>query len=232
MTAAAKTNSKAIPANVIVVAKGRHGEAWCPRPVTTQRGSAARRMRPLPVPPRAVRATRCFGEHWPVEDPVSLGIPAARPVRLGGTPRVLAVTSPKVDEKLVCLEMVQRCERAPGHVLILIGDKNFRGQEVEADLTRHQTRPHPPLPRPRDRRANYHRAPHPPRQGSRAARRRHPNTTKRPRTHALDHHRPRLRDPPPRHDSPAQPPRHHNEGTRRAIDNELSIAARNALEPR
>jgi len=81
MTAAAKTNSKAIPANVIVVARGRHGEAWCPRPVTTPRGSAARRMRPLPVPPRAVRATRCFGEHWPVEDPVSLGIPAARPVR-------------------------------------------------------------------------------------------------------------------------------------------------------
>jgi hypothetical protein len=44
------------------------------------------------------------------------------------------LTSPKVDEKLVCLEMVARCERRPGQMLILIGDKNFRGQQFEADL--------------------------------------------------------------------------------------------------
>ena len=53
---------------------------------------------------------------------------------LDGTPRALALTSPKVDEKLVCLQMVARCERAPGQTLILIGDKNFRGKEFEAEL--------------------------------------------------------------------------------------------------
>ena len=51
-----------------------------------------------------------------------------------GTPRALALTSPKVDEKLVCVQMVARCERAPGQMLILIGDKNFRGKQFEADL--------------------------------------------------------------------------------------------------
>jgi hypothetical protein len=53
---------------------------------------------------------------------------------IDGTPRALALTSPKVDEKLVCLQMVARCERQPGEMLILIGDKNFRGQQFEADL--------------------------------------------------------------------------------------------------
>jgi hypothetical protein len=53
---------------------------------------------------------------------------------LDGTPRALALTSPKIDEKLVCLQMVARCERAPGQVLVLIGDKNFRGKEFEAEL--------------------------------------------------------------------------------------------------
>jgi Transposase DDE domain len=51
-----------------------------------------------------------------------------------GTPRALALTSPKVDEKLVCLQMVARCERQPGQMLILIGDKNFRGEDFEAQL--------------------------------------------------------------------------------------------------
>jgi Transposase DDE domain len=51
-----------------------------------------------------------------------------------GTPRALALTSPKVDEKLVCVQMVARCERAPGQMLILIGDKNFRGKEFETEL--------------------------------------------------------------------------------------------------
>ena len=53
---------------------------------------------------------------------------------LDGTPRALALTSPKVDEKLVCLQMVARCERVPGQMLILIGDKNFRGKDFEAEL--------------------------------------------------------------------------------------------------
>ena len=53
---------------------------------------------------------------------------------MDGTPRALALTSPKVDEKTVCLQLVARCERQPGQVLILIGDKNFRGTEFETDL--------------------------------------------------------------------------------------------------
>jgi hypothetical protein len=53
-----------------------------------------------------------------------------------GTPRALALTSPKIDEKLVCLEMVARCERQPGQALILIGDKNFRGKDFETELAK------------------------------------------------------------------------------------------------
>lgn len=53
-----------------------------------------------------------------------------------GTPRALAVTSPKIDEKLVCLKMVAHCERQPGQPLVLIGDKNFRGKEFEAELAK------------------------------------------------------------------------------------------------
>jgi hypothetical protein len=53
---------------------------------------------------------------------------------LDGTPRALALTSPKLDEKLVCLQMLTRCERQPGQLLILIGDKNFRGKEFETEL--------------------------------------------------------------------------------------------------
>jgi hypothetical protein len=53
---------------------------------------------------------------------------------LDGTPRALALTSPKIDEKLVCLQMVARCARQPGQMLILIGDKNFRGTQFEKDL--------------------------------------------------------------------------------------------------
>lgn len=53
---------------------------------------------------------------------------------LDGTPRALALTSPKIDEKTVCLRLVARCERQPGQMLILIGDKNFRGAQFEADL--------------------------------------------------------------------------------------------------
>ncbi len=53
---------------------------------------------------------------------------------LDGTPRALALTSPKIDEKLVCLQLVARCERQPGQMLILIGDKNFRGKDFETEL--------------------------------------------------------------------------------------------------
>jgi hypothetical protein len=53
---------------------------------------------------------------------------------MDGTPRALALTSPKIDEKHVCLQLVARCRREPGQFLTLIGDKNFRGKEFEADL--------------------------------------------------------------------------------------------------
>jgi hypothetical protein len=51
-----------------------------------------------------------------------------------GTHRALALTSPKVDEKLVCLKMVARCQRQPGQMLVLFGDKNSRGKEFETEL--------------------------------------------------------------------------------------------------
>jgi Transposase DDE domain len=53
---------------------------------------------------------------------------------MDGTPRALALTSPKIDEKEVCLQLVARCRRQPGQFLTLIGDKNFRGVQFEADL--------------------------------------------------------------------------------------------------
>ncbi len=51
-----------------------------------------------------------------------------------GTPRALALTSPKINERLVCVQLVARCERQPGQTLILIGDKNFRGKDFEVEL--------------------------------------------------------------------------------------------------
>jgi Transposase DDE domain len=53
---------------------------------------------------------------------------------LDGTPRAVALTSAKVDEKEVCLQLVARCRRQPGQFLTLIGDKNFRGKEFETKL--------------------------------------------------------------------------------------------------
>jgi hypothetical protein len=51
-----------------------------------------------------------------------------------GTPRALALTSPKIDERLVCVQLLARLERQPGQTLVLIGDKNFRGKDFEAEL--------------------------------------------------------------------------------------------------
>ena len=53
---------------------------------------------------------------------------------MDGTPRAIALTSPKIDEKEVCLQLVARCARQPGQFLTLIGDKNFRGARFETDL--------------------------------------------------------------------------------------------------
>src|SRR5450755_1394585 len=106
--------------------------------------------------------------------------------------------------------------------------RRLRPPQAPRQTTRPQTRPHPPLPRPRARRTHDRRATHPPRQGHRPPDRRHPNPTTRPPAEELDHHRPRLRNPPPRNADPAQRPRHRNQGNRH-IDNELSVASRNPL---
>ncbi len=108
---------------------------------------------------------------------------------LDGTPRALALTSPKVDEKEICLQMVARCERQGGRMLILIGDKNFRGKQFEAD-PRRPRRHHPPPPPQR-------------REGSRTAPGADPPAH---REHLLDRKRPpRPGAPPLPH--PGQPPR-------------------------
>lgn len=53
---------------------------------------------------------------------------------MDGTPRAMALTSPKIDEKTVCLRLVARYQRQLGQFLTLIGDKNFRGRQFETDL--------------------------------------------------------------------------------------------------
>jgi len=53
---------------------------------------------------------------------------------LDGTPRALVLTSPKIDEKVVCLQMLERCHRLPGQRLLVIGDKNYRGAKFEGDV--------------------------------------------------------------------------------------------------
>ncbi len=115
------------------------------------------------------------------------GLPPARPVRPRRHPRALALTSPKIDEKLVCVQMVARCERQPGQTLILIGDKNFRGKDFETELAaldatilrprrkdEHRTRTAPRADPPADRidLLDLQRHPHP-----RTPRRPHPATT-------------------------------------------------------
>jgi hypothetical protein len=42
---------------------------------------------------------------------------------LAASARIGADPPPKIDEKLVCLQTVARCERQPRQALILIGDK-------------------------------------------------------------------------------------------------------------
>jgi hypothetical protein len=48
---------------------------------------------------------------------------------LDGTPRALALTSPKEAEREVCLALLERCERG-GH-LTVIADKGYAGREFE-----------------------------------------------------------------------------------------------------
>lgn len=50
-----------------------------------------------------------------------------------GTPRALALTSPKRDERVVGLELLARCERRGGE--ILVGDKGYAGRDFAAAVT-------------------------------------------------------------------------------------------------
>jgi hypothetical protein len=62
---------------------------------------------------------------------------------LDGTPRAIALTSPKRDERDVCLELVERCERSGP--LIVIGDKGYASRDFAAQMRdRHAliVRPH------------------------------------------------------------------------------------------
>jgi Transposase DDE domain len=51
---------------------------------------------------------------------------------LDGTPRAIALTSPKRDERDVCLELVERCSRTGP--LIVIGDKGYASRDFAAQM--------------------------------------------------------------------------------------------------
>ena len=51
---------------------------------------------------------------------------------LDGTPRAIALTSPKRDERDVCLELVERCSRTGP--LIVIGDKGYTSRNFHAQM--------------------------------------------------------------------------------------------------
>ena len=50
---------------------------------------------------------------------------------LDGTPRALALTSPKTSEREICLQLLARVHH-PGH-LVVIGDKGYAGRQFEHD---------------------------------------------------------------------------------------------------
>jgi hypothetical protein len=57
---------------------------------------------------------------------------------LDGTPRAIALTSPKRDERDVCLDLIDRCPRSGP--LIVIGDKGYTSRDFAAHmLNRHAT---------------------------------------------------------------------------------------------
>jgi hypothetical protein len=51
---------------------------------------------------------------------------------LDGTPRAIALTSPKRDEREVCLELVERCQRTGP--LMVIGDKGYTSRDFAAQM--------------------------------------------------------------------------------------------------
>jgi hypothetical protein len=55
---------------------------------------------------------------------------------LDGTPRAIALTSPKRDERDVCLDLIDRCQRAGP--LIVIGDKGYASRDFQAQMLTRQ----------------------------------------------------------------------------------------------
>jgi hypothetical protein len=51
---------------------------------------------------------------------------------LDGTPRAIALTSPKRDEREVCLDLIERCQRT-GPVIV-IGDKGYTSRDFAAQM--------------------------------------------------------------------------------------------------
>jgi hypothetical protein len=51
---------------------------------------------------------------------------------LDGTPRAIALTSPKTDEREVCLQLIDRCARTGP--LIVIGDKGYASRDFAAQM--------------------------------------------------------------------------------------------------
>ena len=55
---------------------------------------------------------------------------------LDGTPRAIALTSPKIDEREVCLTLLDRCQRT-GPVTV-IGDKGYASRDFQAAMQARQ----------------------------------------------------------------------------------------------
>jgi len=55
---------------------------------------------------------------------------------LDGTPRAIALTSPKTDERDVCLRLVERCQRTGP--LAVIGDKGYASRDFQAAMSARQ----------------------------------------------------------------------------------------------
>jgi hypothetical protein len=51
---------------------------------------------------------------------------------LDGTPRAIALTSPKTDERTVCLQLIDRCRRSGP--LTVIGDKGYASRDFAAQM--------------------------------------------------------------------------------------------------
>lgn len=55
---------------------------------------------------------------------------------LDGTPRAIALTSPKTDEREICLRLIDRCQRTGP--LTVIGDKGYASRDFQAAMSARQ----------------------------------------------------------------------------------------------